>query len=203
MQLITVTDGKMGDIQLLSTILLISPYVDGIILREKQRALPDYLSLVNRLIESGLPKEKLYVHRHYSFMKDTGIRNLHLPEKGYSLREVRSNFPHETVGVSVHSLESAHQAEKEGADYVIFGHIYSTNSKKGVAPRGLELLQRMTSSLRIPVIAIGGIHSHQMKELAEAGASGAAVMSGIFGEKDPLQAVKKYKKEAFIYDRSR
>ncbi|WP_198162682.1 thiamine phosphate synthase [Halobacillus mangrovi] len=203
MKLIAVTDGKKEEDKLVPKILLISPYVDGVILREKQKALPDYLSLVNRLIECGLPKEKLYVHRHYSLVKDTGIRNLHLPEKGYSLREVRRTFPHITLGVSVHSLESAHQVEKDGADYVIFGHIYSTNSKKGVAPRGLELLQKMTSSLSIPVLAIGGIHSHHMKEVAKAGATGVAVMSGVFGEKNPLQAVKKYKKEALVYDRSR
>ena len=62
------------------------------------------------------------------------------------------------IGASVHSLAEATQAEVEGADFVVFGPIYDTASKRAHgAPQGLEALRRVAATVRRPVIAVGGI----------------------------------------------
>lgn len=81
------------------------------------------------------------------------------------------------MGVSVHSVEEAVEAEKLGADYLIAGHVFETNCKPGLRGRGIEFIQEICEKVKIPVIAIGGINSENSKEVLSAGAFGAAVMS--------------------------
>jgi len=99
------------------------------------------------------------------------------------------------TGVSIHSAEEAKQREREGADYVMFGHIFATNSKVGIPSRGLDSLRDVAAQVSIPIIAIGGMRPERVSSVLEAGASGIAVMSGIWEAEDPLKAVKAYANE--------
>ena len=66
-----------------------------------------------------------------------------------------------------------------GASYVTGGHIFATDCKKGVPPRGLDFLKAVCSSVNIPVYAIGGINGDNINSVLNAGASGACIMSGL------------------------
>ena len=68
-------------------------------------------------------------------------------------------------GVSVHSVEDARLAEQCGATYLTAGHVFVTDCKKGLAPRGLDFLHEVCSSVKIPVYAIGGIHEEKYGKL--------------------------------------
>ena len=83
------------------------------------------------------------------------------------------------VGCSVHSLEQVKEAEKLGADYLIAGHIYATQFKVDIPPRGLDFLKSLCNKTSLPVYAIGGIRLdlEQMAEIKECGAEGGCVMS--------------------------
>ena len=61
------------------------------------------------------------------------------------------------------------------------GHIYATDCKRGLPPRGLDFLREVCRSTSLPVLAIGGIglDGKQLREVLEAGAAGACVMSGM------------------------
>jgi thiamine-phosphate pyrophosphorylase len=86
----------------------------------------------------------------------------------------RENF---IVGVSAHSLEGAIQAEQAGADYVIFGPVYSTPSKASFGqPQGVQRLQEVCKRLTIPVLAIGGITLQNVGDCLTAGAAGVAAI---------------------------
>ncbi len=76
------------------------------------------------------------------------------------------------IGTSVHSLEQLKQAVELGADYVIAGHIFATDCKKGVAPRGLDFLQSICQETNIPVYGIGGINRGNENAVLQAGAAG-------------------------------
>ncbi|MFG6117994.1 thiamine phosphate synthase [Thalassobacillus sp. B23F22_16] len=200
MKLVAVTNGKMRRQTLSAAIAEIEPLVDLIILRETHMNDADYQSIVEGLIASGVNRDKLCIHSRLDVAGETGAPNIHLKEKGSGVTKVKQTDPSLKVGVSVHSLQAAKQAEEEGADYVMFGHVYATSSKKGMEPRGLEELESITSSIDIPVIAIGGITPDRILEIQEAGAAGVAVMSGIFEAAQPLQAVKRYVKELTIHE---
>lgn len=109
-----------------------------------------------------------------------GCDAIHLPlhlMRGYA--DMLHEFS--IAGTSIHSVEEAVEAEKLGASYISAGHIFSTDCKKGVPPRGLDFLKDVCSSVSIPVYAIGGIRIEevQLQELLDCGAAGGCVMSGM------------------------
>lgn len=81
------------------------------------------------------------------------------------------------IGVSCHSLASARAAERGGADYVFFGPVFATPSKEAFGPpQGVERLREVCASVKIPVLAIGGINQDNARECMEAGAAGIAAI---------------------------
>jgi thiamine-phosphate pyrophosphorylase len=95
------------------------------------------------------------------------------------------------IGASVHSLEDAVDAELKGADWVTFGPVYDTPSKRPYGPpQGLDRLATVARGLRIPVIAIGGITPARVKEVRAAGARGVAAISFILAADSPAAATR-------------
>jgi len=91
-----------------------------------------------------------------------------------SARTLPSDF---LLGVSCHSLEAAESAAAAGADYIFFGPIFATPSKAEYGlPQGLARLAEVCSSVKIPVLAIGGITAENMPTCLSAGASGIAAI---------------------------
>jgi thiamine-phosphate pyrophosphorylase len=97
--------------------------------------------------------------------------------------------PERLIGYSAHAVAEARQAEADGADFVTFGPVYPTPSKAAYgAPVGVELLAEATSSLTIPVFALGGVKKTSIAELLTAGARGIALISAIIAAPDPRAA---------------
>ena len=97
------------------------------------------------------------------------------------------------VGASVHSLEDARDAATRGADWLFFGPVYDTPSKRRYgAPQGLTALERVASAVNIPVVAIGGITPDRVADVRRAGARGVAVISAILFADDPGAATKRF-----------
>jgi thiamine-phosphate pyrophosphorylase len=97
------------------------------------------------------------------------------------------------IGVSVHSLEDALDAELKGADWVTYGPVYDTPSKRPYgAPQGLDRLATVARGLRIPVVAIGGITPERVKECRAAGARGVAAISSILAAGSPAAATRRF-----------
>lgn len=92
------------------------------------------------------------------------------------------------IGTSCHSVEGAQTAEREGANYVFFGPIFATPAKiKFGAPQGVARLAEVSKSVRIPVIAIGGITTENAADCIAAGAAGIAAIR-MFQEAVDLRA---------------
>ena len=97
------------------------------------------------------------------------------------------------IGSSVHSLQDAVDAELKGADWVTYGPVYETPSKRPYGPaQGLQRLGEVARGLRIPVIAIGGITPERVKEVREAGARGVAAISFILAADSPADATRRF-----------
>lgn len=99
------------------------------------------------------------------------------------------------IGGTAHSLAEAKQAEKNGADYIGFGHIFPTYSKhKPDKPKGVKLLKKVVENIKTPNIAIGGIGLESINEVLNTKVHGAAVIGSVLNSKDPVKAVKELKK---------
>lgn len=152
----------------------------AVILRAKALDKAAYRTLALQAQQSckvtGIP---LILHSDWQLAHDLGISKLHLPLA--LLRQMpackRTHFT--WLSTSVHSVGEAQEAQALGATVLIAGHIYTTQCKAGLAPRGLGFLQNVCSAVNLPVYAIGGISfdASQHAELQANGARGACVMS--------------------------
>ena len=97
------------------------------------------------------------------------------------------------IGVSVHSVTEAKFAEEKGAAFLIAGHIFQTNCKPGLAPRGLAFLRQICMSVQIPVWAIGGITPKNATNIWEQGASGVCIMSSLMEAEYPERMIQEIK----------
>lgn len=97
------------------------------------------------------------------------------------------------IGGTASTLEEALALEREGADYIGFGHIFPTSSKeKSTPPRGLERLREVASAVKIPVMAIGGITIDNAESVLESGAHSLAVISAVAAAESPEKAAAEF-----------
>ncbi|MGD7045923.1 thiamine phosphate synthase [Jeotgalibacillus proteolyticus] len=170
--------------------------VDYFHIREKRATASQLLEWVDLLLKQGVPPEKIVMNDRV----DVALtRNLSVQLAYHSLpvAEVKKLNPHIRAGVSVHSQKEAGQAADTGADLVIFGHIFETDSKPGLPPRGTEALIHTVKACSVPVIAIGGIKPRHIPLIKQTGAAGIAVQSGVMNAQDPLAAIAAYREGEF------
>ncbi len=150
-------------------------YVKGVILREKDLTEEEYTALAKEAQKAC--GEKLIIHTHEKIAIQLGIKKIHMPMAALeNMRIDRAYF--EEVGASCHSVQEAEKAQRMGCTYITAGHIFATDCKKGLPPRGIGFLKEVCEAVHIPVYAIGGIDKENIQLVKEAGAKGACVMSG-------------------------
>ncbi|PJW14779.1 MULTISPECIES: thiazole tautomerase TenI [unclassified Geobacillus] len=164
----------------------IHPYADAIHIREKEKTAREVAEFVAALLYAGVPPQKIIVNDRVDVAAVYGVKGVQLAYHSLPVRAVRRSFPDLTVGCSVHGSEEAKQAEQDGAHFCLYGHIFPTDSKPGLPPRGLDSLAEIAAAVSIPVIAIGGIHAGNACRVMEAGAAGVAVLSAVFLAPDPV-----------------
>ena len=227
LQLVAVTDAASCPrslVEQVERIAICSHKPHKLLLRAKELDVREYAALAQQLLpicqSNGI---ELIIHSHWQVAQELALRHLHmpLPLLGQMPAEAKAFFSAANVSItskeaynsinepwlstSVHSVTEAEQALKLGANALIAGHIYATNCKAGLPPRGLEFLQSICACVRqkqaeamgkatwlaeaqvpsqaipqaIPVYAIGGIgfDEKQWQELRDSGACGACIMS--------------------------
>ncbi|WP_310174486.1 thiazole tautomerase TenI [Neobacillus niacini] len=189
-----ISNGKIPIEQFAEIVTDIHPYVTAIHLREKGKTARELLDAVELLTKKNIPLSKLILNDRVDVAYVINAAGVQLAYHSLDAAIAKENFPRLRVGSSIHSFEEGLKAIKDRADYVLFGHVFRSNSKPGKSPKGLEELKRVTH-LNIPVIAIGGITPENTHQVLQAGASGIAVMSGVLDAKDPVEAVKSYVNE--------
>lgn len=150
---------------------------DRVILREKDLDRGEYFSLAKRVKEvcGNVP---LSIHSHLDMGEIS--RDIHVSFPVFmsgEFQNIKGDFG--VIGVSVHSVPEAAVAAENGAGYLIAGHIFETDCKKNLPPRGIGFLREICGSVHIPVYAIGGITPHNSGLCAGAGAAGVCVMSSL------------------------
>jgi thiamine-phosphate pyrophosphorylase len=101
------------------------------------------------------------------------------------------------IGRSCHSLEAARAAEADGASYIFFGPVFATPSKAKFGPaQGVEKLTEVCRSVRVPVVAIGGISLTNAAECYRAGAAGIAAIRMFQEAKDLRNVVNELRRIA-------
>lgn len=172
--------------------------VDLVQIREKDLPGRELLALALQIVKgvrtSGA-RVRVVVNGRLDVALAAKAAGVHLPAEGLPVRAVRERVGKKfLIGRSVHSVQEARQAGKEGADYLFFGPVFPTPSKAAYGPpQGAAILRKVTAAVRIPVWAIGGINVETSVELAGIPIAGVAVVSSLMTSPDPLAAARALK----------
>jgi thiamine-phosphate diphosphorylase len=183
--------------------------LDIVILRAKEVDLESIRSTLSNMRTSLGNEFPIIVNAGNRLPKFAQSTGYHLPELalrdeivrhgleklGWKLGvEPKASITGKGLGISVHSVQAAQEAEKLHPDYLLVGTIFDTPSHKGEKAGGIEHLREICKATSVPVIAIGGITPENAGECIKAGAIGVAAMSPFHGA--GRQALAKAYKEA-------
>lgn len=192
-ELHVISNGQMTFKELANVAMQIESEIDYLHIREREKSTKELYEGVAELLKGGFPASKLVINDRIDIAILLNIPRVQLGYRSADVRSVKEKFSYLHVGYSVHSLEEAITAFKNGADSLVYGHIFPTSCKKGVPARGLEEISDMARRLTIPITAIGGITPQNTANVLQAGVTGIAVMSGIVSDRDPYEQARLYK----------
>ena len=168
----------------------------GIILREKDLSEEEFERLAIKCMEICKKYNISFgINQKEEIARKLQVPWIHLSVSDFETLLLNKKNGFEKVGVSIHSVEEAVRMEQLGADYLIAGHIYLTDCKKGVPARGLSFLQEVCNCVSIPVFAIGGIYKERVQEVLKHGAAGVCVMSEMMKCEHPKEQIEAFFRE--------
>lgn len=182
-KIVAVSNRKLCDRPFLEQIERVcKTHPEAVILREKDLTEEEYRIFAKEVMNiCSCYQVSCILHNFWKIAIELGCTSVHLP------LPVLQKLPNEEknkftkIGISIHSVEEAKEAERLGASYLTAGHIYTTDCKKGLPPRGLEFLKEVCREVSIPVYGIGGIKfdEEQWNAMEKCGAVGGCIMSGM------------------------
>jgi thiamine-phosphate pyrophosphorylase len=178
--------------------------IDWIQIREKDLSVRELLAVARAAVKIAAASARanatrIIINDRLDVALAAGAGGVHLGETSMAVAEV-SAWRREAIaenialkdfliGASCHSVDAVRAAERDGADYVIFGPVFATPSKEKFGePQGIKLLAEASKAVRIPVLAIGGITGENARECFASGAAGIAAIR-MFSEARDLAAV--------------
>jgi thiamine-phosphate pyrophosphorylase len=168
----------------------LSAGVDMIQIRERDLSTRELFSLAEQVADiAPCANMSLLINDRADVAASLGC-GVHLTTRSLPSGVVRGAFgPEMLIGVSTHNLKEARKAETGGADFIVFGPVFDTESKRAYGPPvGLGPLRAVAARSRIPVLALGGISATNFQDALAAGAAGVAGIS-LFTEADDLNGL--------------
>jgi thiamine-phosphate pyrophosphorylase len=150
--------------------------IDMIQVRERDLPAGDVFRITEKIAKSVEPRGTLVLVNDRSDIAASLGCGVHLTTQSLSAGSVRQAFGSQMlIGISTHNIREAQEAEQQNADFIVFGPVFETESKKQYgSPVGIDPLQRTARAVAIPVLALGGINLFNFRETLDAGAAGVA-----------------------------
>ena len=179
--------------------LVVAAGIDWIQIREKDLSARELVALTRGGVKVAASSQRangtrIIVNDRLDVALAAGAGGVHLGESSLPVATVNpwrrnAGLRDFLIGASCHSAEAVRAAERDGADYIIFGPVFSTPSKEQFgAPQGINRLAEASKAVRIPVLAIGGITEENARDCFDAGAAGIAAIR-MFSETRDLAAL--------------
>lgn len=166
---------------------------EAVIVREKDLAEPEYEQLAKRVMDICTQYGvKCILHNFAGAAIRLGAGAIHLPMHKLLALTEQEMAQFSVIGASVHSIEEAIQAQDAGVSYLTASHIFATDCKKGMPPRGISFLEEVCTRVSIPVYALGGICAANAPSCIQAGAAGVCIMSECMKHANVTQVLQKY-----------
>ena len=167
-------------------------------LREKELSQEEFLAEAMEISslcrKHGVP---LFINDNVDVAIACHADGIHVGQSDLEAAQVRQRVGDNLmIGVSVHSVEEALEAVKQGADCLGVGAMFATSTKTDVDVLPMETLRAICDAVEIPVVAIGGINRNNIPRLSGTGVDGVALVSAIFGAEDIEKECKQLRRLA-------
>ncbi|PSM51502.1 thiamine phosphate synthase (TMP-TENI domain) [Campylobacter blaseri] len=161
-------------------------------LRLKELSEDEYMKFANEILKHCKGYEKqIFLHNFINVALKLKHKNIWLPldvlEKN---RDILINF--NKIVVSVHNINECQKALNFGANILCVSHIFETNCKKDLTPKGLKFIKEAKEKFNVPIYALGGINQSNFKECLNAGANMVCSMSGAMKSKNEKEFASKF-----------
>ena len=166
-------------------------------LREKEYPKRDLYNLALKFREiTSRAGVLLIINDHLDIALAVDADGVHLGQEDLPVQAARRLASELLIGASSHSLEQALQAEKDGADYINIGPIFSTKTKEGVeSVLGPETIAKISPQIRVPFTVMGGINEENIDQVLAHGARRVAMVAAITKAADIVAKVKSLKEK--------
>ena len=167
-------------------------------LREKELSEADFEQEAKELLElCHKYNVNLIINDNVALAAKVGADGVHIGQSDMGVEKARAILGKEKIiGVTAKTVEQAKAAEAAGADYLGSGAVFGTSTKKDAKPMDHALLQEICESVKIPVVAIGGIDGGNILLLKDRKMAGVAVVSGLFACEDIKKAAEDLREKA-------
>jgi len=194
-RLLLVTDRSQTGGRPLQTVLrqAIQAGVPAIQLRDRDLSTRELLALAQAIRAVADPASvPLLINDRIDFALAMNLAGVHLRANSVPVAVARRLLgPQRLIGASTHSVEEAIRAGRDGADYIVYGPVFETPSKRSYGkPLGLQALADVCRRTPVPVLAIGGVTRERVREIRDAGAHGIAVVGAILGRENVVAATQ-------------
>ena len=150
--------------------------VEMIQIRAKELSASDLSGLVRSVLRSA-QSSRILVNTRTDIALACGAHGVHLPAGSMAPETIRRIAPSGfLIGVSCHTIDELRAAEREGADFAVYGPVFPSPTKSAI-PIGLEAFREAAASVCLPVYALGGVTAENAAQCMEAGAAGVAGIS--------------------------
>lgn len=137
-----------------------------------------------KLKKLGIPV--LIINDYPDIAREVDANGVHLGRQDMRIAQARAILGKDKIiGRSTHNLQQALEAQEQGADYIGIGPVFHTDTKKGLAPIGLDVVKEVVKKVTIPVVAIGGITEENLDAVLATGVKRVAVASAALKENFP------------------
>jgi thiamine-phosphate pyrophosphorylase len=160
---------------------MVSGGVDLIQLRGKGKSIEELMNLASEIHEITVQfNTPLIVNDHAEIAARIPVEGVHVGQDDDSIPVTRQKAGRDLiVGKSTHSLDQAHAAQGEGADYIGFGPIFATPTKPNYKPIGLGDIRQVGLDVSVPIFCIGGINVDNLQQVIDAGAKRVVMVSAL------------------------
>ncbi|WIL69860.1 thiamine phosphate synthase [Staphylococcus cohnii] len=141
----------------------IEPYIDYLIVRLPM-CTSETIEWINQLKQRHFPKDKIIIHSDYHVLQSCDLSRIHFRENDEQIRALKQHCSNIKISMSTHNRQAIQCAEDLNLDFVLYGHVFETKSKKGLAPKSLTEVNDALKS-DIPVVALGGINLKTVSHL--------------------------------------
>ncbi|WMJ76122.1 MULTISPECIES: thiamine phosphate synthase [unclassified Sedimentibacter] len=161
-------------------------------LREKNLSYQDFLrAAIEVKVVTDKYKIPFVINDNVDIAAESGADGVHIGQSDEGIKSAREKLGKDKIiGLSACTVEEAVIAEKAGADYLGVGTIFNTLTKSDERTVSKEELKKICDTVKIPVVAIGGISTDNSLELKGTGIEGISVISAIFAKNDIKNAAR-------------